>query len=94
MLLSIEDKLPTFLRGRVGIALVGLVGFSVSVGIAWALRLTEDRGLRQEFERRAELRNELLRANLKEYDGALFAFRILAENSEFITPEEFAGVRD
>ncbi len=90
MLLSIEDKLPAFLRGRVGIALVGLVGFSVSVGIAWALRLTEDRGLRQEFERRAELRNELLRANLKEYDGALFAFRILAENSEFITPEEFA----
>lgn len=89
MFLSLEDKLPAFLRGRVGIALVALVGFSVSLGIAWALRRTEDRGLRQEFERRAELRNELLRANLKEYDGALFALRLLAENSEFLSPAEF-----
>ena len=87
---SLEDKLPAFLRGRLGIALVGLVGFSLSIGIALALRLTEDRGIRQEFERRAELRIELLRANLKEYDGALFAFRLLAENSDFISPEEFA----
>jgi two-component system cell cycle sensor histidine kinase/response regulator CckA len=90
MLHSLEDKLPAFLRGRVGIALVGLIGFSVSIAIAWALRLTEDRGLRQEFERRAELRNELLRANLKEYDGALFALRLLAENSESLSPDEFA----
>ncbi len=89
MLHSLEDKLPALLRGRVGIALVGVVGLTVSLGIAWALRFTEDRGIRQEFARRAELRNELLRANLREYESALFALRVLVENSDSISPAEF-----
>lgn len=89
MLQSFEDKLPPLFRGRVGVALVGIVGFSISLGIAWALHSTEERGLRQEFARRAELRNELLRANLREYEGALFALRVLAENSEELSLGEF-----
>ena len=89
MIHSIVEKLPAFLRGRAGLALVGAIGFSISIAIAWALRNAESRGRQLEFERRAELRYELLRANLKEYDGALFSLRLLIENSEFLSSSEF-----
>lgn len=68
---------------------MGIAGASITLTLAYALRHTESESIRHEFERRADLRYELLRANLREYDGALFALRLLVENSENLSPEEF-----
>jgi two-component system, cell cycle sensor histidine kinase and response regulator CckA len=83
------EQPPPFFRGRVGIVLIGLFGGVLSIAIAIYLHLTEQKLVQQEIERRAALRHDLLSQNLSRYDASLFALRLLAENSEDLTPAEF-----
>jgi PAS domain S-box len=85
----VADKLPVALRGRLGLALVGVIGLSATLSIVFLLREADSQGGRKEFERRADLHYELLRASLREYDSALFALRLLVENSDELSPAEF-----
>ncbi len=83
------DPKPAAPRGYPGVVFTGLLGALISFAIAAYLHVTEQKIIDQEIERRAALRHDLLRQNLGEYDSALFALRLLAENSEDLTAAEF-----
>ncbi len=86
---NFAEKLPPALRGRLGLVLAGVIGTSLSLAIAAYLHLTEAAQIRLEIERRVSLRHDLLAQGLREYDSALYALRLLVENSEDFTPAEF-----
>lgn len=86
---SFAERLPTAFRGRLGLVLTGLLGTTLSASIAAYLYLAESAQIGLEIQRRVSLRHDLLAQNLREYDSALYALRLLVENSEDLTPAEF-----
>lgn len=84
-----SKQLSAVMRGRVGLALVAAFWLGLSGVIAFALHQADARLMRQELERRIDLRFALLRAALREYDSALFSIGLLAQNSTRLQPDEF-----
>lgn len=84
-----KKSIPVFFQGTIGITVVAVAGFACSVFVALNLKRAEDLAVRQETERRATLRHALLSQSLREYDNALFALRLLVENSTDFSLQEF-----
>jgi PAS domain S-box-containing protein len=82
--------IPSFLRGRIGLALVAALGIGLTLSITGYLHREHQRLIATEIERRVSLRHDLLRQTLQDYEAALFALRLLVQHSEDLTPEEFA----
>jgi PAS domain S-box-containing protein len=81
----------TLLRGRLGFVVVVLAGLAASL-IAYAFaRHTEQRRIRYEFHRRAEVRHALIRENMRGYEECLYNLRNLFANSADVTPLEFSA---
>lgn len=72
-----------------GLALVGAFWLGLAGVVAFALHQADARLMRQEMERRKDLRFALLRAALREYDSALFSIGLLAQNSARLQSDEF-----
>ena len=84
-----KNRIPTFFRGTIGITVVAIAGFACSALVSLNFKRVEDLAIQQEIERRATLRHALLGECLREYDNALFALRLLVENSTDLSLEEF-----
>lgn len=82
--------LLSFLRGRIGLALVAGLGIGLTLAITGYLHREHQRLIATEIERRVSLRHDLLRQTLQDYEAALFALRLLVQHSEDLTPDEFA----
>jgi PAS domain S-box-containing protein len=85
----LKNRITTFFRGGLGITFVATLGLASSTIAAFNLKLADDVAIRQEIERRATLRHALLNESLSEYDSALFALRLLIENSTDLSQAEF-----
>lgn len=84
-----KSRILFFFRGAFGITFVAAAGLACSVFVALYLHNAEHAEIRQETERRATLRHALLRESLGEYHNALFALRLLIENSVDLSLAEF-----
>jgi PAS domain S-box-containing protein len=82
-------RLPAFLRGRVGIAFFSAAGLALSLTAACLLHRMDEGARRLEFERRQNLRHTVLVNSLNDYEHSLFALRLVTENNQALTPDEF-----
>ena len=85
----LAEKIPPFLRGRLGLTLFALAGICATFTVAFALRRAAVIADAQEFERRQNLRQAFLQQSLLEYENSLFALRLVAENNLTFEPAEF-----
>ena len=72
------------------IALVLLVGLAGSVVLREVVRNGEVERLEKDFIRRATVRHALIHESLKGYEECVYNLRTLFQNSEEVTPAEFA----
>ncbi|MBC8010792.1 MAG: CHASE domain-containing protein [Burkholderiales bacterium] len=86
---ALADKIPPFLRGRLGLGLFAIAGLLVSAAAAWKLGDSERAAIAQDFERRQNLRHDFLRQSFGEYENSLFALRLVVENNYELAPSEF-----
>lgn len=80
---------PGFLRSKPALLWLGLLGTIMSLLLAGYVRHAEQRTARLELNERVNLRHTLLREGLANYSSALRGLRLLIENSDSLTLEEF-----
>ena len=82
------------LRRNSVIAFVLLVGVAGSLALREVVRNGEVERLEKDFARRALVRKTLIQESLKGYEECVYNLRTLFENSEEVTPAEFAAAAD
>ncbi|MEZ0217293.1 MAG: CHASE domain-containing protein [Rariglobus sp.] len=79
------------LRRRLGLLVVLAVGFAASLGLYYYTYSSERSRATEEFTRRASARHALISERIRGYEECLYNLRNLFENSEEVTPAEFAS---
>jgi two-component system, cell cycle sensor histidine kinase and response regulator CckA len=79
------------LRRRLGFLIVLVVGVSASLGLYRYIDASERSRANEEFTRRAAARHALISERIRGYEECLYNLRNLFENSDEVTPAEFAS---